>query len=170
MLKNLNVCLIINIICFEEQYQQLRGLKMENFAIDVLRIRDNIAKNCRQEIASYHLSHGVFYYLLSIEKRGPITMSDLAVDFNYDNAHTTRAVSYLEKLGYVKRTKGSIDQRVYFATITEDGKKIVDKLYAILDAYSEKALAGLKPEEREALSSYLKNVEETMMMDDFLKF
>jgi MarR family transcriptional regulator, organic hydroperoxide resistance regulator len=91
---------------------------------------------------------------------GPDGLPTLAIRDRmiYDAAGVTRLVDRLERARLVDRRRSTQDRRTIYCSITPEGRAIVDRLDASIDAASERAAAGLGVPERQALLALLGQV------------
>ncbi|WP_183428976.1 MarR family transcriptional regulator [Mesorhizobium sp. RMAD-H1] len=78
--------------------------------------------------AGIALDRALFPLLVSIERRGPIGIVDLAERVGRDYTTVSRQVAKLESLGLVERRQNPSDRRVNEAVVTEKGKAMTDKI------------------------------------------
>ena len=94
-------------------------------------------------------SHGdILFALLKIET---MTMKDLATKIGKDKSTVTALVDKLVKLGYVVKSRDTLDSRVVFVTLTAKGKE----LRPMFDSISKNLMAlvyqDVTESEKEAL-------------------
>lgn len=75
------------------------------------------------ELAGLTLERALFPLLVTIERRGPIGVVELAEGVGRDYTTVSRQVARLEALELVERRSGSTDKRVREAVITPRGKE-----------------------------------------------
>lgn len=136
--------------------------RFETFTILINRISRNIRKIKNQEMAEYKLRSAhvsCLYYLYSAER---LTATDLCERCEEDKATISRALDYLETNGYLtcesKCTKRYKSPLVLTEKGLEVGKKIADKINAVLDEIS----VGLTEEERIAFYRSLSIISESL--------
>lgn len=78
--------------------------------------------------AGLSLERALFPLLVSIGKRGPIGVVDMADCVGRDYTTVSRQVARLEELGLVKRQLNAQDRRVREAIITDQGRAITDRI------------------------------------------
>lgn len=78
------------------------------------------------EMAGLTLERALFPLLVTIERRGPIGVVELADGVGRDYTTVSRQVARLEALELVERRSGSADKRVREAVITPRGKEATD--------------------------------------------
>lgn len=98
------------------------------------------------ELAGLTLERALFPLLVTIERRGPIGVVDLAEGVGRDYTTVSRQVARLEALGLVERRSGLTDKRVREAVITPRGKEATD---AVDVAREKMALALFRDWSRE---------------------
>ncbi|WP_425965072.1 MarR family winged helix-turn-helix transcriptional regulator [Rhizobium nepotum] len=80
------------------------------------------------EMAGLTLERALFPLLVTIERRGPIGVVELAEGVGRDYTTVSRQVARLEALGLVERRSNPTDKRVREAVITPKGKEATDAL------------------------------------------
>src|SRR6185437_8023323 len=78
--------------------------------------------------AGIPLDRALFPLLLRIERLGPIGVVDLAARVGRDYTTVSRQVAKLQSIGLVKRQAGSDDRRIHQASVTPEGKTMIDAL------------------------------------------
>ncbi|MEI4483211.1 MULTISPECIES: MarR family winged helix-turn-helix transcriptional regulator [unclassified Phyllobacterium] len=78
------------------------------------------------QLAGLTLERALFPLLVTIERRGPIGVVELAEGVGRDYTTVSRQVARLEALELVERRSGSADKRVREAVITPRGKEATD--------------------------------------------
>ena len=78
------------------------------------------------EMAGLTLERALFPLLVTIERRGPIGVVELADGVGRDYTTVSRQVARLEALELVERRSSSADKRVREAVITPRGKEATD--------------------------------------------
>ena len=91
--------------------------------------------------AGIRLDRALFPLLVGIERFGPISVGDLADRAGRDYTTVSRQLKKLNELGLVDRTQGDADQRVTFAKISADGKRMTDALDGARERLARVALA-----------------------------
>jgi DNA-binding MarR family transcriptional regulator len=80
--------------------------------------------------AGISLDRALFPLLVGIERRGPISVVDLADGVGRNYTTVSRQLAKLEKLGLIERKPCSSDRRLHEATITRGGRNMTDALEA----------------------------------------
>jgi DNA-binding MarR family transcriptional regulator len=101
--------------------------------------------------AGIPLDRALFPLLVSIERRGPIGVVDLANGVGRDYTTVSRQVAKLESLGLVERQADSGDRRVRTATVTPRGKQMTDAVDTARARIGERIFQDWESEDIEAL-------------------
>jgi DNA-binding MarR family transcriptional regulator len=104
------------------------------------------ARRLRQE-SGVDLSPSLTAALGTIERRGPITPSELAAIERIQRPTATRVIARLEESRLVSRAADPTDGRSSLVSITGDGEALLARLRANKDAYLARRLDTLDPEE-----------------------
>ncbi|MDK8873318.1 winged helix-turn-helix transcriptional regulator [Paracoccus methylovorus] len=91
------------------------------------------------EIAGLTLERALFPLLVTVERRGPIGVVELADGVGRDYTTVSRQIARLEEIGLVERRASPSDKRVREAVITTKGKAATDAV----DAAREKMVLSL---------------------------
>jgi DNA-binding MarR family transcriptional regulator len=108
------------------------------------------ARRLRQE-AGTDLSPSQTATLATIERRGPITPSELAACERIQRPTATRVIARLEEAGLVSRAADPADGRSSLLSISAEGEALLERLRANKEAFLARRLEALEPEEREVL-------------------
>jgi DNA-binding MarR family transcriptional regulator len=90
--------------------------------------------------------------LATIERRGPITLGDLAAAERVQPPTVTAAIDRLESQGLVRRRTDTEDRRVVRVETTAAGRKLLARNRSRKTAYLARRLDSLSADERDALA------------------
>jgi DNA-binding MarR family transcriptional regulator len=113
---------------------------------------NRMARRLRQE-AGGELGPASVSALASIERRGPLTPSELAEIEGVRRPTATRLLGRLCEEGYVSRTQDPDDGRSAIVDITPEGRKILNRLRKRKTAYLAKRMKDLPESELAILAS-----------------
>lgn len=85
-----------------------------------------------EKLKEYNLSSGLFYFLLELANKGEMSMQELSKAVNVDNGYTTRSISKLVDLGYVKKTANPKDSRSSIVQLTEKGELVSEEVKNVM--------------------------------------
>jgi DNA-binding MarR family transcriptional regulator len=142
---------------------------MDNFALDILVLRDCIYQGSSKLISSSGLDHSLFVYLVYVERNAPVTMSAIGIDLHFDNAHSTRSIHSLVRLGYVARKRDLTDRRRIVVSLTVKGHNLIKSLADSFQKYSIEALKPLTDKEAKDLLENLHKVEKHLDAKNYLR-
>ena len=101
-----------------------------------------------REINQGSVSFPQFFLLTYLDKRAPITMSDIAARMGHTTAAATGLVDRLERLGFVARAHALDDRRKVIVRITPKGSNLVSRIRQdIIDAITTLLREQLTPEQ-----------------------
>ena len=109
-----------------------------------------MARRLRQE-AGASLSPSQTAALVTIERHGPLTPSELAERERVQRPTVTRVLARLEEAGLVDRAADPQDRRSSLLSISDDGRALLASARARKDAYLARRIDALEPADRAAL-------------------
>jgi len=109
-----------------------------------------MARRLRQE-AGASLSPSQTAALVTIERHGPLTPSELAERERVQRPTVTRVLARLEEAGLVDRAADPQDRRSSLVSISDDGRALLETARARKDAFLARRIDALEPADREAL-------------------
>ena len=115
--------------------------------LDVARL----ARRLRQE-AGAGLSPSLTAALATIERRGPLTPSELAVRERVQRPTVTRVLTRLEEDGLISRAADPSDRRSSLVSVSDQGRELLAVMRTRKDAFLAQRLAALDDADREALA------------------
>ncbi|MDL5201382.1 MarR family transcriptional regulator [Streptomyces sp. ALI-76-A] len=110
-----------------------------------------------EDAAAGHALTGAQARLLSLLSLEPLPMRKLAQRLKCEPSNVTGIVDRLESRGLVERRTAPADRRVKLAAATEEGRRVARELREGL-RFAREPLAGLSPQEREALRDLLRRM------------
>ena len=91
------------------------------------------------------------FFLVTIARQGPLTMSDLAHLLDVGQTTISQFVGTLESQGWITRTFDPLDRRRHLVAITEAGQQLVHNIKRHQHRYVERILEQLSAQERAQL-------------------
>jgi DNA-binding MarR family transcriptional regulator len=104
------------------------------------------ARRLRQE-AGTDLSPSQTAALATIERRGPLTPSEVAACERIQRPTATRVIARLEEGGLVQRAADPSDGRSSLVSITDEGRALLDAGRTRKDAFLAQRMEGLDADE-----------------------
>src|SRR5881392_2980197 len=108
------------------------------------------ARRLRQEAGS-DLGPSQASALATIERRGPVTPSELASIERIQRPTATRVIARLEEAGWVSRAADPADGRSSLVSMTADGRALLERVRANKDAFLARRLDALDRDDRATL-------------------
>ena len=130
----------------------------DSLAYYITALRKDLNAYSDARLKQYGLTDGLFYYIIYIGKNPGCSLSDAAHFLRADNGHVTRCIGKLEQLGYVVRTRDTVDHRHYHLTLTSQGEAIFKELHTLLHDWDEIVCRNLNDGQREQLLELLRRV------------
>lgn len=112
------------------------------------RVQNQLSAGFAAATAHYGIRAGLFSSLALIEANPGISQQELSSTVGLDKSITVQIVDELERRGWARRTRSTVDRRRHSLTIEPDGKKTLDELFAIMVEVEAEVLAQLSPQER----------------------
>jgi DNA-binding MarR family transcriptional regulator len=109
-----------------------------------------LARKLRRE-AEPGITPSMLAALSSVDRQGPLTMSELCSVEQVQPPSMTRIVAALVELSLVTREPDPSDGRVAWVAVTAEGRRLLDRSRGRKEAYLAKALQGLDAHELETL-------------------
>jgi DNA-binding MarR family transcriptional regulator len=109
-----------------------------------------MARRMRQE-AGAALSPSLTAALVTIERHGPLTPSELAQRERVRRPTVTRVLARLEEAGLVDRAADPHDRRSCLVSVSDDGRELLAVVRARKDAFLARRIDALEAADREAL-------------------
>jgi DNA-binding MarR family transcriptional regulator len=109
-----------------------------------------LARRLRQEKVG-DLTASQLSAMASIERRGPISLGELAEIERIAPPSMTRIATRLEEMALVVRTVDTADRRIARLTLSDQGRSLHNQTRNRRDAYLARRLQAFTPEEREIL-------------------
>jgi DNA-binding MarR family transcriptional regulator len=109
-----------------------------------------LARKLRRE-AEPGITPSMLAALSSVDRQGPLTMSELCAVEQVQPPSMTRIVAALVDVGLVTRESDPSDGRVAWVNATPEGRRLLDRSRGRKEAYLAKALRDLDAHELETL-------------------
>ncbi len=110
--------------------------------------------------AGVNLDRALFPLLVTIGRKGPIGVVELANQTGRDYTTVSRKVAKLESLGLIVRRPSAADKRVSEASITEQGLEMTARIDAARERIATQLFASWSEEEVQTLVRLLRRFAE----------
>lgn len=113
-----------------------------------------------KELMEYGIGSGQFSFLLFLYREEGVTQDQIARALHVDKATATRALNKLEKEGYIRRKRDSVDKRRYNIYVTDAGRKMYPVLKDISSRWTKILLKDFSENEKDQLFEMISRVME----------
>lgn len=123
-----------------------------------------VASAFSDAIQPYGITLQMWRVLAALHHRDGQRMTELAETTSIDVSTLSRLVGSIERKGLAERKRGAGggDARVVTVHASDAGRSLTDRLVPLAQHYEAVALAGLTPEEEEALKALLVRVYDNL--------
>jgi len=101
----------------------------------------------------------------TVNRGEALTLSEVAAIEQVQPPTATRLVSSLEQAGLVARVNDELDRRVVRVKITAEGRRALERIRTLKNAYLRRRIAALDPAEREQAET-LTSLLEHLVVDE----
>lgn len=100
--------------------------------------------------------------LARIRDRQPVRISDVAEDMDYDRSTISRHVAELSNLGCVARESDPTDGRVVILRLTDEGTRVIERVYEAWMSTLGELTADWQADERETFLALLGRLDASL--------
>ena len=135
----------------------------KNFLYYLSQIRQKLFFYLEKQMAHHGIhdiapSYGDILYVL--DKKGVLTLQQLASLTMKDKSTVSSVVTRLERLGYIQKKINNDDKRLTLISITHKGKKYKPLLLELSRAMNKKCFYGISKDEKAMLFKILQKIYE----------
>lgn len=130
-------------------------MKVQDFGKLIRSITSNINSYIGSNIEKYGIKQGQLEYFLLIYSSPGINQLELATLKNVGKASVTKALTILERDGFIRRKTDEKDKRNMLCYVTEKGETIVDDLMSVRINAEKELFKGFKDEDKQVFYGYL---------------
>ena len=109
-----------------------KGSKKEIRALDtyikLIRAADTLSSGINMNLSTAGLTESQFNVLDALFHLGPLTQKDLGRKLLKSGGNITMVIDNLEKRNLVKRRRGEKDRRVFFVSLTLQGRRQIENI------------------------------------------
>ena len=126
--------------------------------VKLMRASGTLTRRLHAYLADYGLTLSQFGVLEALYHLGPMCQKQLAVKVLKTDGNITMVLNNLARRALIAREQDIGDRRRVTVRLTQAGRKLVDAVFPVHAARTEKMFACLSPEELEGLGSLLKKL------------
>jgi DNA-binding MarR family transcriptional regulator len=131
-----------------------------DFLVQLRRTQHAVRTRLDADLGPTGLTTPQYAVLETLKREGAFSASDLAREFGMSAQTLNVLVKALEANGLLRRSRHPTHGRILLATLTEAGRRALERGRATGLAVQDRVLAGLKASDRQALMSLLQAVEQ----------
>ena len=124
---------------------------MEKYLIEFVDTLDQSLKKLQRQLGSVSgfstLTINQFHYIDAIARLGEPTITEIAEELKITKASVTGGVNKLIGLGFVQKTRSSVDRRVFHVRLTQAAQELVNARFQALHEYGQFVQSALSEEE-----------------------
>jgi DNA-binding MarR family transcriptional regulator/GNAT superfamily N-acetyltransferase len=139
---------------------------LDHVLVALRRIVRSIDLHSKKLVQSHHLTIPQVVLLREIQRRGRLSLGDLARSASLSNATVTGIIDRLETKKLVKRIRSETDRRQVFVEIMPDGVKMLATMPPLLQEDFVQKLKGLEKWEQTRILSSLERVAALMNAEE----
>lgn len=111
-----------------------------------------------RDAARHGLTLAEFGMLEALYHLGPMPLGEVQRRILVSSGGVTYLADSLESRGLVRREPADRDRRIRIATLTDEGREMIEKIFPEHAARLEEAMAGLSPEEQERAATLIRRL------------
>lgn len=110
------------------------------------------------ELKRLGLNLGQFAVLMTLSEAEGLTQSEIGKKITMPGYATTRTIDALEEKRFVERRKDNRSRRSYRIYLTDQSRKVVPQLFAVVGKVNEHLLTALTPKEQKDFMKILQKL------------
>lgn len=122
------------------------------------RVTTQIAQEADRRLGEHELTNAQWAPLYKLRMGHVNTVAELARELQVDTGAMTRMLDRLEAKGLCKRVRSTVDRRVVHLELTPAGRRVADKVPAVLAEVLNDCLAGFSKAEWNTLKDSLRRM------------
>ncbi len=107
-----------------------------------------------------------FSVLMTLYHGGPIPLGELSNRILLTGASTTYTVKKLEQRGYLVRRPKEEDHRMILGSITDEGRKLLRRIFPLHAKHLSAAMRGISTEEKKTVTTLLRKLQAAPGQED----
>jgi MarR family 2-MHQ and catechol resistance regulon transcriptional repressor len=146
-----------------------KGSARERRALDTFikltRALETLGGELHRHLASHELTSPQFAVLEALLHLGPMSQGELGRKLLRSNPNMTVLLDNLERHGWIHRARGPEDRRVTVVSLSEEGRRLIQKVFPAHAAHVAALLGALSAEEQEQLGALCKKLGLSLSRD-----
>ena len=121
-------------------------------------ISTSLKTKLEEQLKQFDITTHQFGILITVLKKENLTQRDIVNYTNGDEPSTTRVIARLEAKGFLARVKDKDDKRKRLVSLTNEGKKLLEKMLPYAKEENKKLANSLTSEEQTTFLNLLRKV------------
>ena len=126
--------------------------------VTLARCYQTFAREAARHLAQHGLTTPQFGVLEALYHLGPTKLGDLADKLLVSGGNVTYVMDRLERMGHVTRRRCEEDRRVYWASLTEQGRALIDDVFPDHAQHLTDACGHMSDHEKQELRALLRKL------------
>lgn len=122
------------------------------------RALDSIEEPLRRQVEAHGISFTEFAVLEILLHKGPLPIGEIGDRTLLSSGSMTYVVDKLEERDLIRRRPCPDDRRIIYAELTEEGRTLIQRVFAEHAALIRRLMEELSPEEKETATDLLKRL------------
>ena len=142
--------------------REFRGNEKEVLALNtyvkLMRAVESVTTRIHKHLASAGLTLSQFAVLEALFHLGPLYQREIGQKLLRSSGNITMVIDNLEKRGYAKRERKKEDRRFMLVRLTDEGSKLISKVFPPHAAVIAREMSVLSEREQETLAQLCKKL------------
>ena len=126
--------------------------------VKLMRAAESLTARVHKHLSSLGLTVSQFGVLEALNHLGPLSQRDLGQKILRSSGNITLVIDNLEKRGLVRRERDRQDRRFFIVQLTDEGQKLIRKIFPLHAALITREMSVLNAREQEILGNLCKKV------------
>ncbi|HJV33628.1 MarR family transcriptional regulator [Geomonas sp.] len=124
----------------------------------LMRAAESVTSRTSRVMSAANLTLSQFGVLEALYHKGPLCQRDIAAKILKSTGNITMVIDNLEKSGLVQRVRDNEDRRFLTVHLTEQGRELITRAFAEVEAAIVNDMSVLSETEQEALGALCKKL------------
>lgn len=130
-------------------------------------VAERLSRSLTEALKPYQHPANVYRLLIALERRGPVSIGELAEETLIEPSTLSRTIDRMEEEGLVKHGPGGADGRTVIVNIAEPGRLLFDEILPVASAQYEWSIRGIPAKNLQLLQSALKQMLANLKISPF---
>ena len=126
--------------------------------VKLMRATESVTARTHQQLSTFGLTFSQFGVLEALYHIGPMSQSEIGQKILRSSGNVTLVIDNLEKRNLVRRERNRADRRFFIIHLTDEGKKLISRIFPSHAAEIKRELDVLTPAEQHTLGKLCKKL------------